>query len=696
MTTTLLAGPILRRVTPNRVCVWVATQEKPETLKLEVVSSKNEVLGESKTDDLPLPYFQIGKKLFVCLLQARAKLETGYPLDTLLYYRLLETSDNGDDVPWDLSALAYGGKRDLKLPSFFIPVKLKKLLHGSCRQPHGGYDSSDALSHGDDLLAETYSDLNQRPALLLLTGDQIYADDVSISVLSMLRKQAAELIGKQELLPVVNPGKELTSINPHTEPLYSRMNLLKYYKSGFSSGAAQNHLLSFGEFAAMYIYVFGNVANWKPEDNWDQLAKEDIADIEKAERAFAEQQAPVKNFHSTLGKVRKLLANIPTYMIFDDHDVTDDWNITNNWYDNVRNSVLGRRVVSNALASYLAFQGWGNDPDNFDKDLQWTVTQYLLNGDEDPAKTAEIGERYDLHTWKHRGWSFSVPTVPPIIAIDSRTQRTSTTDSYLPSLVDRYACDWLKVEWIKLTTDLNATATNISPEIYPIFIAATPVMGFAILEKTQKLLYRFAEYFEHNTYVNYIEDFFGMKGFLAQKVIDLADIEAWTSNKTSLEYLVQCLREDMHIEQCVFLSGDVHYAFTAIGKHSKNAKDFLCYQLVSSSLKDSPNAKQDKTFKIAEKFNESITDHTTWFKKMLAWLAINKSQTLVHLLAPEDTKYRVHRECNLGLVTFDGGRPAQHILLQDKNRVVWTLQPSDFKRFDSCKVTSIFQTFREK
>lgn len=117
--------------------------------------------------------------------------------------------------------------------------------------------------------------------------------------------------------------------------------------------------------------------------------------------------------------MRKLLANIPTYMIFDDHDVTDDWNITGSWYDGVRESPLGRRIVSNALAAYWAFQGWGNDPDNFDKDLILTITQHL-NDDSDHGN---IGERYDLHTWKSRGWGFSVPTDPLIIAMDSRTQR---------------------------------------------------------------------------------------------------------------------------------------------------------------------------------------------------------------------------------------------------------------------------------
>jgi hypothetical protein len=49
-------------------------------------------------------------------------------------------------------------------------------------------------------------------------------------------------------------------------------------------------------------------------------------------------------------------------MIFDDHDVTDDWNLTARWRHRVHASPAGRRIVANALAAYWAFQGWGNDP----------------------------------------------------------------------------------------------------------------------------------------------------------------------------------------------------------------------------------------------------------------------------------------------------------------------------------------------
>ena len=43
-------------------------------------------------------------------------------------------------------------------------------------------------------------------------------------------------------------------------------------------------------------------------------------------------------------------------MIFDDHDITDDRNITKEWYENVRNSDCGKQIVSNSLEPFGYFK----------------------------------------------------------------------------------------------------------------------------------------------------------------------------------------------------------------------------------------------------------------------------------------------------------------------------------------------------
>ena len=56
-----------------------------------------------------------------------------------------------------------------------------------------------------------------------------------------------------------------------------------------------------------------------------------------------EHRKLLRDFERGLAKVRRVLANIPTYMIFDDHDVTDDWNLNPLWYDRVLDHAARRQ-----------------------------------------------------------------------------------------------------------------------------------------------------------------------------------------------------------------------------------------------------------------------------------------------------------------------------------------------------------------
>ena len=100
-------------------------------------------------------------------------------------------------------------------------------------------------------------------------------------------------------------------------------------------------------------------------------------------------------FAAEMGKVRRVLANIATYMIFDDHDVTDDWHMTREWVHRVYGKPMGRRVLQNALASYAVFQGWGNIPARFTgeqtgRKLLTALSTWVDHHFEDPASEAII------------------------------------------------------------------------------------------------------------------------------------------------------------------------------------------------------------------------------------------------------------------------------------------------------------------
>ncbi len=654
MSNKVLAGPILRRTTRNRVCVWLATSE-PMQLQLAVTDSNDNPLGTGGMNAMNPNGIQLGEHLYVHLLQARAEDSSGYPLDTLLYYRVDKVSNGSGSLLFsaaELQQLVYGTH---PLPSFFIPSSLKNLLHGSCRKPHGACSSVDALSRGHTLMQETWDDLDSRPAVLLLTGDQIYADDVSLSLNARLREEAINLTGQAEQLPQVG--------NPTDIPLHGRKRILDECKSGFSSGESENHLLSFGEYAAMYLYTFGNLSAWEPVWEWSELHELGIDQGEEghAKEAVTEQNDYLRVFHNTLPDVRRLLANVPTYMTFDDHDVTDDWNITHSWYDCVRESELGRRVVSNALAACWAFQAWGNDPDNFHKDMVWSIQQQLTDQGNDPA----ITERYDLHTWKHRGWGFSVPTIPPIIAMDSRTQRQYDDYNLPAQLMDRYGFDWLRVEWAKVVTD-----NNLSKETWPVFVAATPVLGFAPIEAVQSKILRVVKEFirwiaNKTPYLAWLP---WLQGAIDRTLVNVLDIESWTAEKKGYKALFDTLQARMKLPGCLFLSGDVHYSFSANGDFVCDKQTFNCLQLTSSALHNMPSEHNQK---LLEKLGNKLPrgKHSVWF----AWGKRKRWKSSSILLRPEETETAIHSDNAIGLVQFSNGRPVTHTLLTGSGKKTYRL-----------------------
>jgi hypothetical protein len=58
--------------------------------------------------------------------------------------------------------------------------------------------------------------------------------------------------------------------------------------------------------------------------------------------------------------IRWLLSTVSTAMIFDDHDVHDDWNISQAWLDEMREHEWWNRHILGAFASYWVYQHLGN------------------------------------------------------------------------------------------------------------------------------------------------------------------------------------------------------------------------------------------------------------------------------------------------------------------------------------------------
>ena len=58
--------------------------------------------------------------------------------------------------------------------------------------------------------------------------------------------------------------------------------------------------------------------------------------------------------------IRWLLSTVPSAMIFDDHDVIDDWNTSAEWVTEMRATSWWDRRVTGAFMAYVLYQHWGN------------------------------------------------------------------------------------------------------------------------------------------------------------------------------------------------------------------------------------------------------------------------------------------------------------------------------------------------
>ena len=540
----VLAGPVLRRAEPERVCVWLATsaERRVRADVFAVGPSGLERLGGAEAQRV-----RLGPNLYVHL--ATAVPDGGrFPTDRLLAYDL-EVSGGGDGSPRRLGDLGLlSGRRDityagLPLPTFFLrgdEAPVLHLLHGSCRLLHG--KGEDALPIADDLLARTALDLDERPSALFLTGDQIYGDDVAGPMIGHLTSLGSALFGADDADSV--PGvPSLPSI-----AVYGRQDVAQE-KARFTSDKATNHLFSLGEYAAAYL------VSWD-EHNWPDTfvpAEEAVPDdqaegreLARLRRRYRREAGCLEVARRALPAVRRVLANVPVYMAFDDHDVTDDWNITAEWRRRVEDSPTGRRVVANALAAYWAFQGWGNEPANFDDDFSRAVAGGIEAGSRREASFDDAVLSFDR-------WSYVAATSPPTVVLDTRTQRSYDSDLGAARLLG-------PGELGRMTTLFEeAGATPPGPVI---LVSPVPVFGLELQERRQKFL----------------------EGKLGPYEIDF---EEWHSNLHGLVDLMRCLVERLGITSCTVLSGDVHYGLSVEATFCVDGSELRVAQLVSSSFKHS-------------------------------------------------------------------------------------------------------------
>lgn len=561
----ILAGPILRRTERRSVSVWLATSDEVRIEgRVRLASRDATVRGRdvSPTSGPPLAHLgagvadsrKLGKQLWVHLVSIELTPEAanlyreGYPTETFLQYELYR-----DGTPLDLSALAYP---PFHAPTFFLRESgLMNVLHGSCRKLHG--PGEDGLALADDILQWSAADLEQRPSALCLTGDQIYADDVSAVIAPHISLVARLLLGVDEKMPF-GPPVSLMGCGVVTRRL----------EGVFTSNEMDHQLLGFGQFAAMYLmawnetmwpYVLPRKGPCAPPpipNKWEAKgAVKRVVDRVSESLRISNELEELEKTRQTLPRVRRALANLPTYMIMDDHEVTDDWNLNGEWHRRALQDPMARRAIANSMAAFWAFQGWGNDPQRFGS-IGDLVKRSVVDGWTEAAEEEMIGQH----------WDFATPPHPVVFFLDTRTWRDYPPESPGPPF--RWATsppallhpDALQAFLARVKALHHDTSSPL------VVVAPAPVFGPSTLDALQ----------------------------LASSIVqgpEAQDFESWAANSIGLYGLKRAILEQVKPPMCVFFSGDVHFGYVAkqlLEELTGSKRSTLFVQFTSSACKNEP------------------------------------------------------------------------------------------------------------
>jgi hypothetical protein len=150
---------------------------------------------------------------------------------------------------------------------------------------------------------------------------------------------------------------------------------------------------------------------------------------------------------------RWLLSTLPSSMIFDDHDVRDDWNTSHAWREQMERTDWWHGRIVAGLASYWVYQHLGNlSADEREKDEIW---QHVLahEGDDELDLTDvldEFADRVDQEPDSYR-WSYSRDiNGSRLVVVDSRAARVLTEDQR--RMLDAGEMAWLDQQ---LTGDVD-------------------------------------------------------------------------------------------------------------------------------------------------------------------------------------------------------------------------------------------------
>lgn len=621
----ILSGPAVRRTLDTQINIWIALDSQPSSVTAHVKTAlKGNAIGEASPASCQA--VQMGENLFLYLLKIVPVSGDSFPAGKKLYYDIEIDGNNLQAL-----GLTAGEKRityaDEQLPSLVIPDKHTLILQASCRKPHAELEENkgqrDQMLRADWLLEEHFKSKKERPTMMVLMGDQIYGDDVASPMIAALRLEAKKLMGVDEEMPDLRGRAR--KIVPATLELGGRGRTILSKAIGFTTSEDGNHLMGIGEYFAMYFAVWGGIElkllTWseakksmgiavKPVPSPDGRRMENREIVTKS--GYESERHRIEKFLSEVWRVRRLMANVPTYMMFDDHDVTDDWNLEKKTKVALaKEGSFGRRLTANALAAYWGCQGWGNDPDSFDSSFVNALSQFYGSLDYRKADAAEKA----LHS---HYWGYIVPGSPAMIALDTRTDRDfSNPDAEGPALMSKRRLEWLQ----QSLRSLSGLSSGKPPAQTLLILSPAPVLGFEPIEEIQQ---RFVK--------------------LVPILRTVVDAEYWNADPIACKQFKDLFEQHTTFPNVIFLSGDVHYGYCILQKFGNDRPNVAprFFQLTSSAVCNHLSSKMQD-----------------FFNKLTAKQV---EQKVLYLTPVEDSTKIANLDNNIGALWLEDGFPDKQVL----------------------------------
>jgi len=250
--------------------------------------------------------------------------------------------------------------------------------------------------------------------------------------------------------------------------------------------------------------------------------------------------------------VRWLLSTVPTGMLFDDHDLRDDWNTSLSWRRWVTSQSWWRDRVVGAYASYWVYQHLGNlSPEQLDEDEVYARLLAIEDDDERTRYLDDVAWRADVDESSIR-WSYyrdlgGAGRGVRLVAIDSRCSRFLDPNDRRMVAADEWA--WVRKEVLE----------PAHPYDHLVLASTLPfllVPGVHHMEGWDEAMSSGAWGRPGRRFGEWLRQFL--------------DLEHWASFRESFaeitDLLADATRLDPPPSTILMLSGDVHCSYTAVAQ----------------------------------------------------------------------------------------------------------------------------------